>query len=479
MSSSANIDPAKYQAAQSLLMQNFGGEPETSENIQDQNIQRKQNLIPPVGIAYPELVSSFMQNPLDEEKVLKDVADLESYHRETPLQTAGREVSSYGLRALEGLGGTIGGLMNLLSADAAFDDEGNLLENVPRWPSSSELREFTKEKTGKKFEPKTPFAKEAHEAITDVGAAAPLPGGWFSKVLIPILGQGVKALAKHQGASESQGDMAKLGFMTAATIANIGNAPQMARNAYNEAVNMIRPGTRMQTRVIENGLNTLRNQPWYRTGRTTAKGPAFDEMQRIEDAIQHGSMDVHDAMQIRRDINEARKKLGAFNYEPGIDKAAARQHLDRVDEVLRDGLENYGSKNNPKWLNSYERANQAYAVTQRSRQLQDYIQANALTKGLQSQTAKLLFNLGAGSALIKMPALAIPTAGAFAGAKGIQVINRMVRSPLLRNYYGQVLAAASAQNAGAMNNALKRLDEEAKKMESGRRNVNSPNLHRK
>src|SRR6202789_396449 len=307
---------------------------------QSEKSHTQENIIPPVGIAKPEILESFLGNLDDEDKIKRDIKDIEDYHNENLLNTADRETKSYGLRALEGIGGSVGMLMNALSGEAYFDEKGEPLKTqVPMLPSSHQLREFTKEKTGKRYEPKNEFSKNAQEAVTDIGSSLPLPGGWFQKLLLPVFGQTVKAAVKSQGATETQADMAKAGFMMMSTIARLGNAPQMARHAYQEATNMVPQGTRMSTRYMTQELNALRNTPWYRTCRTTAKGPAFDEVERIEDAIQHGSMDVHDGMQIRRDINEARNKLGAFNYEPGIDKAAARQHLDRVDEVLRTNLE--------------------------------------------------------------------------------------------------------------------------------------------
>lgn len=442
------------------------------EDNQAPTQQGQQNIIPPVGIAKPEILEAFMENLGDEDKIKRDVKDVEDYYKENFADTASREVKSYGLRALEGIGGTLGGLMNLLSGEAYFDEKGQPVETeVPMLPSAHELREFTKEKTGKRYEPKTEFAKNAHEAATDIGSSLPLPvGGWFQKILMPIFGQGAKATVKSQGGTEAQGDWAKLGFVGASTIAGIGNAPRIARQAYHEAVNMIAPGTRMSTRYMTQELNALKNTPWYKTGRTTAKGPAFDEIDRVEKSIQHGSMDMHEAMQIRRDVNEARNKLGAFNYEPGIDKAAARQYLDRVDEVLRTNIERWGQSNNPKWLNAYKQANQAVAVTRSSQRLQDFIQKNAVTKHFQSETTKTLFHLGAGSAIAHAPALLGGVAAASAAGKSIQLINRMIRSPILRNHYAQVLSAAATGNAGTMNNALQRFDREAKKLEESTKN---------
>lgn len=453
-----------YLIAEKLLK--MSPEDEINDIQHNTKLHTKENIIPPVGIANPELMQSFMENIEDEEKILRDIKDVENYQKENKFESAEREIKSYGLRALEGLGGTLGALMNALSGEVYFNDKGEPQENVPKWPSTSELREFTKEKTGKKFEPKTSFAKEAHEATTDIGAGAILPGGWISKLITPVAGQGVKALAKHQGATEQTADKIKLAFMMSSTLANLGNAPQMAKNAYHEAVNMIPKGTRMSTKYLQQELNSLKNQPWYKTGVTAEKSPAFTEIERIEKSIQHGSMDIQDAMQIRKDINSARKRLGSFLYEPGVDKASARQYLDRVDEVLRTNLERYGQAKNPDWLRKYQLANEAYSVTKNSQALQEFIASNAVTKNLNSQTAKFLFNLGGAVSMLNAPSYALGALPVMTGAKGIQILNRMYKSPVLRNHYLEVIKAASTQNAGAMNRALQKLDKEAEKLES-------------
>jgi hypothetical protein len=47
----------------------------------------------------------------------------------------------------------------------------------------------------------------------------------------------------------------------------------------------------------------------------------------------------------------------------------------------------------------------------------------------------------------------------------------MIRSPVLRNHYFEVLAAASAQNAGAMNRALDKFDKESAKLEEKKKGL--------
>lgn len=434
--------------------------------IAKEYIHKKKDIIPPIGIAHPELVESFMKNMEDEEKILRDVKDLEEYHKENPFQTAKREALSHGARFLEGLLGGVGSFLNALSGEAYFDDKGELLKSAKMLPSSEELHEFTKEKTGKYLEPKEKLAKDTQEAVGTMGEIASFPGSVWSKIMFPVVGQFMKSFVKGETGSESKGELAKMGTMMGLTIANIGNAPQFARRAYNEAINMIPQGTRISASPTIKAFQDLKNQSWFKTGRTVSKGPAMDEITRIENLIQNGTSDAHDLMQARRDINEARKRLGAFNYEPGIDKASARRHLDQVDDAVRSSLESYGKNQNPEWLKSYNRANQAYAVTQRSRQIQDVIQSNPLTKPLQSEAAKTLFHVGGASAILHAPAVlagAAPIAGI---AKGTQILNRMIKSPILRNYYTKVLIEAAANNIPEMHKALEKFDKEAKKMES-------------
>lgn len=451
-------------------------EKEELPSIAKDYLQKKKNIIPPVGIANPELVDSFLENMGDEEKIKKDVEDLERYAKETKYETAKRETLSHGARFLEGMAGGIGSFLNLLSGEAYFDEKGEMLpsEKVKMAPSATELREVTKSKTGKYLEPKGKVSENSQEFLTDVGSSAWLPGlGAVGKILVPMAGQSLKALVKNQGGTETQGDMAKLGLMGITTLANIGNAPKFAGRLYNEAINMMPQGVRISANPTVQAFNKIKNTSWYKTGRTTSKGPAMDEMARIESAIQHGELDAHDAMQLRRDINEARDRLGAFGYEPGIDKRQARKFLDEVDEGLMGSLENYGNRSNPKWLKNYKTANEAYRVTNSSRQLQEYISSHPLARPLQSQTAKTLFHLGGASAISHVPSLLGAAAPLAASAKSIQIINRMIRSSALRNYYLRVLSEASLGNAGAMKNALDRFDKVASKMEAGQKSSSS------
>jgi len=428
---------------------------------------KQENIIPPVGIAKPELVQSFLENMEDEDKIRKDIAEVESYERENALQTGKREALGHGARALEGFFGGVTSFFNALSPDLELEEETGEVERhkAKPLPSTKEFREFTKGKTGKYLEPKSEFTKGSQEILEDIGSAFSTPFmGFWKSLLLPVGGQAVKQVIKKSGGGEIAQEVGKQGFMLISSIGSLGNAPKVARDAMNQTERMIPQGVRFSAQPTEQALNRIKNSPWYRTGRTSNKSPAMDEIARIEQKIQNGTIDAHDAMQLRRDINEARKKLGAwFQPDKPPNKKQALKYLDEVDDALFRSMENYGSRVRPDWLKNYKSANEAFKITERSRVLSDFIAEHA--KPLQSQTAKILFHMGAASG-----GLSIPTVGALAGTglaatKAIQITNRMIRSPILRNHYLDVIKHAAAGNSAAMNKSLQKFDILSRKME--------------
>ncbi len=452
-----------------LARQSIVDDHEEAPSIFEESRPHKtENIIPPVGLAKPELVDAFLENPQDEENIRQAIYDTESYEKESLPQTAFRQVSSHAARLTEGFFGGIGGILNLLTPELWESEEGIPYgpgEGPEGFPSPSKLHEFTKEKTGQYLEPKGEASKASQEIASDIGSLLSFPAmGVYKSIFLPIGGQVVKQAIKASGGKESTQELGKLGFMTVASIANLGNAHKVASNALSQAETMIPKGLSFTAKPTEAALERIKQSKWYTTGTTPSKSPAMAEIDRIEAQIRNGKIDAHSAMQLRRDINEARKQLGGFQLNKPVNKRQALRYLDEVDSALLDSMEHYGKNVNPMWLKAYQQANQAFKVTERSRQLSDFIQQNA--RPLKSETAKILYHVGVASALPYVPVAIAAGVPVLAGAKGIQIINRMIRSPVLRNHYVDVLKQASLGNAQAMNASLQRFDEEAEKVES-------------
>ncbi len=431
--------------------------------------QKQEQIIPPIGIAKPELEKSFMENMDNEEKIRQDISEAEAYERETGFETAKRETGAHAARFTEGLFGGISSFLNAISPDLELEElSGEIEKHKPsKLPTSEDIREFTKEKTGNYLEPKNEKEKATQEIASDIGSMFSTPGlGFLQKVILPIGGQITKQIIKSSGGGEEAQELGKLGFMGLSTIAQLGNAPKMASRAYSSAEQMIPQGLRFSSQPIENVLGKIKNSNWFKSGTTPSKAPAMKEVARIEAQIQNGTIDAHMAMQLRRDINEARKELGGFRLfkaDQPVDTKSARRYLDEVDKALMEGLENYGKNVDPKWFKNYKLANEAYAVTERSRALGDFIAKKA--KPLQSSTAKTLFHVAGTTGALNIPLIATAAAPVAAAAKTIQIMNRMIRSPVLRIHYLDVLKSAATGNAGVMNKALEKFDSIANKLE--------------
>lgn len=291
------------------------------------------------------------------------------------------------------------------------------------------------------------------------------PGlGFLSKLALPVGGQVTKQILKKSGLSENTQELGKLGFMTLASMANLGNARGAAGEALRDAENMIPQGMRLSAQPTERALNNIRRSNWFTTGRTPSKGPAMDEIGRIEAQIQNGTIDAHVAMQLRRDINEARRGLGAFQLNPIADRAGARRYLDQVDNALLESLTHYGNNVNPGWLRDYTLANQAWGITQRSRLISDLVERHA--KPLQSQMAKHLFYAAAPSLMSAVPTAALAIPGTLATAKTIQIMNRMMNSSVLRNHYLNVVRLTAQGHLPQVLKEIEKFDAEASKLES-------------
>ncbi len=430
---------------------------------------KKQNIIPPVGIAEPELVESFQKNLENEDQILKDIQELEEYKRETPFETGKREVLAHGARASEGFWGGIGSFINTIVPDMEFpgieseESEGKFKKS--QLPTASDFRELTKKRSGKYLEPKSGITQASNEVLSDIGSmfSTPWELSFLQKIAVPIGGQIFKQAIKAGGGGDTAQEVGKLGFMTMATMANLGNAQKVAGQAIRDAEAMIAPGVTFSAKPTENVLQKIKNSSWFKTGRTPSKGPAMDEISRIEGMIKNGQFDAHEVMQLRRDLNEARKGLKAFSLTPVPDKKAALKYIDDVDDALRASMENYGKNVNPQWWKNYNSANEAFKITQRSRQLSEFLSLRA--KPLQSETAKILFHVGGSTALTHLPAVAAASVPIAASLKTIQIMNRMIRSPVLRNHYLDVVRATATGNAAVIDKALDSFDKKAKALE--------------
>lgn len=347
-----------------------------------------------------------------------------------------------------------------------------------QYPTSEDIKEnitkpasefFTGEENA--LEPKNESERAGQEFTQTVTQLA-LPGSgvqsWMARIGLAGLGQTGKETAKVLGFDPSTQELAKLGVIGIASLAQIGNAPQFARQYFQQTKSAMPRGVRMNTSPLQQNLDRIRRTDWYRGHNIPETRAAREMIDAIQQRIQNGSMGIHDAMTLRENINRMAESLGAFSVEGGH-RGAHVARLNEVRDALINGMEQTIGRQYPNWWNTYQDSNAVFGITQRSTALGNFI-ANNYAKPVFSEAGKILFGnaLAKGSAGIAK--LGIAGAGIASGAKAIQLTNRM-RSPTLRRYYENVLAAAAINDSLAMSEALRKFDDYALKEEKQEKSI--------
>ncbi len=353
----------------------------------------------------------------------------------------------------------------------------NLLETTKKFaphklfPAQKQLRELTKDWFGQFTEPHSEGEKVKDELVETtlpffLPGTGPLGGARniAARIASPINGVLGKQIVKYFGGSENAQELTKLGLMFGTSLAGGVGALTHARNLLRNSETLVPQGARMDATPMERILDRITNAPWFRTGRTRAKGPAMDEVQRIRNAIQNGTMDVHDALQIRRDINEASVNLGGFEFPNAGTREQAVAHLNEVREALLEGINNYGATQNPAFHEANQLANQAYAVTRRSSALANFIHIH-YSKPIVSTGAKILLGAAITAGAKLAPAAATVGIPLLVVQQAMKLLNRVNASPALRRYYTGVLRNAARGNAKEMTKNVERLDKTFEKEE--------------
>ena len=352
-------------------------------------------------------------------------------------------------------------------------------------PTSEDIRENITKPASEHFtgepeylEPKNEYERFAQEFTQDLTALA-LPGSgvqsWMGRIGLSLAGNTAKETAKQMGFSPSTQELAKIGTLGIVSLAQIGNAPKFARDYFQQSKSMIPKGVRFNSQPLQAALHQVKNTQWFRGHSTPSTMAAREMIEAIEKRIQRGSINAHDAMTLRENINELAKNLGAFKVE-GTQRTAHVGHLNEVRDALMEGMEQTIGKQYPSWWNTYQDANAVFGITQRSSALGNFI-ANNYAKPVISDAGKILFGNALARGTAGVAKLGIAGAGIASGAKVVELTNRMARSKTLRKYYAEVVKSAAKGDSIAMSEALNKFDEYALKEEKEKKAL-KPIIHR-
>lgn len=332
-----------------------------------------------------------------------------------------------------------------------FDLVGNLVESLP---TSENLKEnITRKYTGEYLEPSNEYERFSDNVASDFAALA-LP----VKGKIPFarsLGQSIIANSGGEVAKEFGGDKAeaytKLGLLFGMGLASggkKGGVKKYINGLYNEMESTIPEGAQVSTKQLSKELDQIEAILKKGDPGASSKQPAFKKIDSLKNKIKSGEIDVDELVQFNKDINESIYSLGELKR--------GQNQLYNIREAVHDTLGQYG-KQNPDFMKSWKNANEAYAATETSRKVGNWIRKNVSVKDyIYAATA-----LGLEGIQFGLPAtLSTIGAGAALGSTAYtaEVMKRIAKSPALRKYYTNVVTNSLKNNKAGLTRAMKQLN---------------------
>jgi hypothetical protein len=331
---------------------------------------------------------------------------------------------------------------------------------VEAFPTTSEIRQnVTQPLTGDYLEPQNFEEGLSDEVFSDVAALLTPVKGANGKLKVPFLRAIGTALfantagevAKAYGLEPDEAGYTKMGAMLLAGFMGRGGARKYANDLYREAIDMIPQGATTSGKGLLNQVDSY-IATLKKGGISPQKQPALSLANQLRQKVIQGGGDiaVEELPAFRRSVNDYR-----FNRQAGLTDSG-KYFLDRFDDILNNELMNYG-KQNPAFLKKYRDANTGLAGFKQSNKVADYISKKVDVTQMKPETLLVL-------------GMHAPTPGILggltvtaAGAKVAQLMHRIGKNSVLRQYYLNVLENSLKDNAPAMLRNLERFDIELAK----------------
>lgn len=274
-----------------------------------------------------------------------------------------------------------------------------------------------------------------------------------------IGGESAKEGMKILGATPTQQELGKLSsiFMLGMGLPHItGETSPNAflSNIYKERDALIPKGTMVSPQLLSQKLKKFINKTLERGGPTPEKRQVKSIASEFLDKIDGSTIEMDELLQMYRDINRNRSAIMAAKDldKPGV--RAARRYFGEMANMFDESIEGYLGSINGEALNLHRNANQGWAALHQSNRARNYILD--VTKGLPLKTG---VGVAFGGGIYSNPLLATGAAATgAAGLKGGEVLYRILKSPTLRKYYGDVLKNALKEDALATQKSLTLLD---------------------
>lgn len=401
-------------------------------------------------------------------------------------------------RLIEGRAGVPGNLANL--ANKLTGGMSPTIKQIADiLPTTEDIKGFTKKYGGEYLkEDEEGIGKIAGDFLTGVGSYSSGGGKidlfdkankglaayrFLNPLISPALGEGVKAITKAFGGSESSQELAAISTMIANDVlSNRGKGVNGYINQlYKEAEAALPLGTKINANSFFKALQSTKNKILM-GGKDPTKEKALTQIAEIQKRIsKQGNnyvIDPREFMEMRKSVNNTVDSLGGFGSE--LTHRGKKQAVEYLNDVRKDVIDagmGYGNQHNPEFAKYWDAANEAYRVTAQSNAAMNFLNKLLPMKKLKSifgvaglgGTAGTVATKGVGASIAgaaKAAAVSAPFAAAGKITYDIgKIAYRAKKSPVLRKYYTNLFKAAAEKDAKVVGYYEDKIENELKKEE--------------
>lgn len=330
----------------------------------------------------------------------------------------------------------------------SVEGKPGMLGSIPQL-GSEELKQASEQASGGFTEAKSPEEAKSDEIFQDITALmmpikGKLPG--FARTLgTEVAAQLAKEGTKLLGGSENTQNLAKAAAMFGAGILRPGKVNGYVDSLYEKSNSLLPEGAQVSGKKLSADLDKLIVN-LEKGIETTDKIQVIKPARQLLSKVQNGKINVEELVSAKRDINKLRG-------DPATVKGA-KKLLSSIGKQVDEAIDLYKPQN-PRFVNSFREANEAFGTIAQSKKVSSWLNNLSKTMKLGSGLGLLFEAHQAGFA----PAAAAAASG-YGALKSSELLYRIMKSPVLRRHYFDVLKNGMRENTNAAVKSLALLDYE-------------------
>lgn len=343
-----------------------------------------------------------------------------------------------------------------------FDQANEILKYaIPglNLPTSNEVRQGLEKIGGEYLKPQNKKEEFSDNIVSDLTSLlVPVKGKIpFAKSLGIAIGSNIAEKgAELLGAEEGGQAATKIGSTFLLSMINPKGAVKYADDLYKKAKSVLPNKAITPAFELHNDARKMLAD-LSKGGSADYKTAAQTKLKEIQKKITNGVIPVDELTEFKISVNNARSKLFSDFTIDKSTKAKAKRNLDGVSKILDKTIDQY-AKTNPQWGKYYKDANESFSAITQSQKV-----SKAIGKLIKKNPHLSAVALGA--KLFFVPHSAPALATGYGALKTGELMARIAKSPVLREYYQDAAKAAIKDDSALIIKNLNKLDAGLKKEE--------------